>query len=181
VGKKVVDSKWRKRSLVRYAIALTDIHLATQTCELLLEERPGLADPKYWAYHTAIVNAYARPFTENKPLGQLPESVVRILTSEERALHKELLDDRRTASAHSDLSAKPVYFVARGAELGETGERAETSGFVIAREAWEFSRWEEVLALTKRVGEHIQGEAFGLVEELYGDLYAPKPIEIEIE
>src|SRR5229473_2833751 len=173
MGKRVVDRKWRRRSLARYAIALTDIHLATQTCELLLEERPGLADPKYWAYHTAIVNAYARPFTENKPLGQLPENIMRILTPEERELHREILEDRKTASAHSDLSAKPVYFMPRGAELGDTGEHAESSGFVIARTAWEFDRWEKVLALTKRVGEHIQGEAFKLVEDLYGDLYAP--------
>jgi hypothetical protein len=175
-----VDPKWKRRSLVRFAIALSDIHLATQTCDLMLAERPGLADPHYWAYHTAIVNAYARPFTENKPLGKLPD-VVRILTKEERELHEQLLEDRRTASAHSDLSAKPVYFTPRGAKLFETGTISEGGGFATAKMAWGFRTWEEVKALTMRVGAHVQGEAFRLLDEVYGDLYAPGSIRIEID
>jgi hypothetical protein len=180
MAKKTIDPKWKKRELARFAIALSDLALATQTCELMLSERPGLADPRYWAYHTAIVNAYARPFTENKPLGKLPESVVKILTPAERELHNDILHDRKTASAHSDLSAKPVYYVPQGARLFETGQHAG-GGFITSRTAWSFDLWERVLALTQKVGGHVQAEAFRLVDEAYGGLYAPDPIKIEVD
>jgi hypothetical protein len=180
MAKKVIDVKWKKRELAHFAIALSDLSLATETCELMLAERPSLSEPRYWAYHTAIVNAYARPFTENKPLGKLPERVVKILTPEERELHEEILVDRKTASAHSDLAAKPVYYMPKGARLFETGEHAE-GGFATSKTAWGFERWEQVHALTKKVGSHVQSEAFRLVTEAYGDLYPPHPIKIEVD
>lgn len=173
--------KWRRRALCRFAIALTDIHGATQTCELMLEEKPGLADPRYWAYHTAIINGYARPFTVNRPLGKLPESVVRILESEERSLHNDILRERDTAAAHSDLDARPVYFAPRGAKMLETGEKFDSAGFVTGKTAWTFELWERVHQLTNRIGEHVQAEAFNLVEQVYGDMYAPEMIRIEVE
>jgi hypothetical protein len=181
MAKKTVDLKWKKRDAARFAIALSDLALATDTCRLMLEERPGLEQPRYWAYHTAIVNAYARPFTENKPLGKLPESVVKILDTEERELHEEILVDRKTASAHSDLAAKPVWYMPRGARMFETGLDAEGGGFVTAKTGWTFNRWERVEALTQRVGGHVQAEAFRAIQQAYGDLYAPNPIQIEID
>jgi hypothetical protein len=179
--KGAVDPKWKRRDLARFAIALSDLALATETCELMLTERPGLAEPRYWAYHTAIVNAYARPFTENKPLGKLPESVVKILDADERELHNEILIDRKTASAHSDLAAKPVYYMPRGARMFETGEHAEGGGFVTSRTAWTFDRWERVHALTQSVGGHVQGQAFRLVTLVYGDLYLPEPVAVDVD
>jgi hypothetical protein len=160
---------------------LSDLKSATETCDLMLSERPGYADPHYWAYHTAIVNAYARPFTENKPLGRLPESVVRDLSPAERDLHDEIIQDRLTASAHSDLAAKPVLYMPRGARLFETGERSVGGGFVTSKTAWTFDRWGQVKALTQIVGSHVQTEAFRLLEQTYGDLYMPEPIRIEID
>lgn len=178
---KAVDPKWRRRELCKYAIALSDIHLATEICDLMLEEQPGLADPHYGAYHTAIVNAYARPFTENKPLGRIAPSVRKILSADERELHDELLVERHTAAAHSDLTARPVYRVPRGAKMFETGKRSEGGGFATGRIAWGFDRWARVKALTMTMGSHVQGEAFRLLDVVYGDLYVSEPIEISID
>jgi hypothetical protein len=182
MAQKADDSKWERRNLVRFAIAMSDVRVATETCDLMLVDRPDpVTDPRYWAYHTAIVNAYARPFTENKPLGKLPASVVKILTRGERDLHDQLLDDRKTASAHSDLTAKPVYFMPGGAKLEQTGQIADSGGFIISKTAWGFATWEAIKVLTLRVGAHVEGEAFWLLKEVYGDLYAPTMIRIEVD
>jgi hypothetical protein len=50
-----------------------------------------------------------------------------------------------------------------------------------ASSGWSFDLWARVFALTHRIGEHVQAEALGLVDEVYEDLYAPDPILISIE
>lgn len=124
----------RRRRLCRFALALSDLSASTQSCDLMLTERPGMGGAHYWAYHTAIVASYGRPFTENKPLGRIPaSSVLRTLTPEQLELHDELLENRNSVAAHSDLRARPVYYMPKGAKMGETGMRSERSALSAAR------------------------------------------------
>lgn len=171
-----------RRRLCRFALALSDIKAATDACDLMLSERPGMADPHYWAYHTAIVASYGRPFTEMKPLGQLPASpILRSLTADQRELHDEILDNRHTVAAHSDLRARPVYYMPKGAKIGKTGMRAG-GGFVTSNMAWSFDRWERVKELTMVVGSWVQGEALRAADAIYGpNFYAPEMIPVDCE
>lgn len=147
----------------------------------MLAERPGLADAHYWAYHTAIVAAYGRPFTENKPLGRLPAApVLRTLTPEQRELHEAILENRNAVAAHSDLRARPVYYMPKGAKLGETGDRAMGGGWVTSNQAWSFNRWERVKELTMVVGAWVQAETMSAADLIYGpNFYAPEMIELD--
>jgi hypothetical protein len=176
-----IDTKWKRRDIVRFATAMADMQAATGACDLLLAERPDPTDAHYWAYHTAAVNAYARPFTRMEPIGKLPDSVREILTPDERKLHAQLLHDRMTASAHSDLSAKPVLFVPGGATVGQSDAIAGEDGFIIPNTHWEFETWAAIRALTLRIAEHVEREAFRLVEEVYGDLALTAMFEIPID
>jgi len=146
----------------------------------MLTEKPGFADPHYWAYHTATVNAYARPFTEMKPVGKLPDGVaLRNIAPVLLDMHKQILRDRQMASAHSDLSERRVQYVPSGASIGST--KASGGGFVTRKTAWGIGEWEIVRELTMEVGSRVQAEAFRLLEEVYGGLYLPGPIDIPIE
>lgn len=172
----------RRRSLCRFAMALSDIHAATSVCDLMLEERPGMGDAHYWAYHNAIINSYGRPFTTMKPIGKLPTSVLRGLTPRERQIHDDILEHRNTMAAHSDLNAKPVYYMPKGAAMGETGMRAEGGGFVTSNTGWSFALWAEVKELTMVVGSVVQAEAMRLVDLVYPPgFYAPTMIKIEVD
>jgi hypothetical protein len=171
----------RRRRLCRFALALSDIHASTQACDLMLTERPDMGDPHYWAYHTAIVAAYGRPFTENKPLGRVPASrLLGTLTQGQRELHEEILENRHTVAAHSDLQARPVYYMPKGAKIGETGMRSEGGGFVTSNMGWTFDRWERVKKLTMIVGAWVQAEAMEAADLIYGpNFYAPEMIAVD--
>jgi len=163
-------------------MALSDIHSATEACDLMLAERPSMGDPHYWAYHNAAINSYGRPFTTMKPVGKLPSSVLRGLSTRQKDLHHEVLEHRNTMAAHSDLTAKPVYYLPKGAMIGETGMRADGGGFVTSNQGWAFGMWEEVKDLTMQVGAVVQAEALRLVDLVYPpDFYAPTMIEIRLD
>jgi hypothetical protein len=148
----------------------------------MLTERPDMPDPHYWAYHNAAINSYGRPFTTMEPIGTLPKSVLRGLSPRRRELHREVLEHRNTMAAHSDLTAKPVYYLPKGATIGETGQRADGGGFVTTTQGWEFDMWEEVKELAMQVGAVVQAEALRLLDLVYPpDFYAPTMIEIKAD
>ena len=57
--------------------------------------------------NTSFIIGYARPFSGNKPT-DLPESYLKILSPEERNLHKRLLHLRDKYHAHSEADAIEV-------------------------------------------------------------------------
>jgi hypothetical protein len=176
-----MTDRLRSSDLVRYAIAWRDLNFVSQVCDLLLAEQPDSTSTHYWAYHTAAVTAYARPFTEMKPLGRLPGSELRFLSREERQLHDEVLQERKTARAHSDVAANPVLFVPGSATVGQDDPLAGEDWFGVVSDPWEPARWEGLRALAVRLCEHFMQEAFRLVEELGGSEALTHAIQIEID
>jgi hypothetical protein len=105
----------KRRELCRYAIALSDIQQATQICDLMLGERPGMADPHYWAYHTSIVNSYARTFIEEKPFDCL------------RPLYGFVIVSPIFVRALVIVPTKPVHAARRATAIATTVSRSTYS------------------------------------------------------
>jgi hypothetical protein len=176
-----MTDRLRSSAVVRYAITCRDLNFARQVCDLLLTEQPDTTSTHYWAYHTAAVTAYARPFTEMRPLGKLPGSELRFLSREERSLHELVLEERSTARAHSDISTNPVLFSPAAATVGQDDPHAREPFFGVMSDPWPPHRWEDLKALTDRLCDHFMGEAFRLIEQLGGRDALTHAVMIEIE
>ncbi len=67
------------------------------------------------AYMTAMVIAYARPFTESRGWPKFPQRLLR-LSPEQKALHNRVLNLRNEVYAHPNVEAKhvqPIIFEGR--------------------------------------------------------------------
>jgi hypothetical protein len=171
----------KKKQLIKLALAFQDITAALQACDLMLERKPGLGTPLYDALNSAIVISYARPFTDNKPLGPLSNRWSRFENSRHRELHDDLLRTRKRLVAHSDASERVVRVVPRGAEF-MPGERSEGGGFVVSSSPLAPEVFEEVREVFNDLGGRLMTAVYDLIDDIYGvDFYAPTPIELRVD
>ena len=66
------------------------------------------------AFTTALVTAYARPFTESRGWPKLPDRLLRAFSPEQRALHKRILTLRNEIYAHSDIGIRGIRAIRLG-------------------------------------------------------------------
>jgi hypothetical protein len=73
------------------------------------------------ALNCSMIMAYCRPFSANSgAVPDLPGRILRVLNSEERAMHDVVMRDRNTVLAHSDdavLQVEPVIWRAGGIDV----------------------------------------------------------------
>jgi hypothetical protein len=70
--------------------------------EKLLEHRWHSDQPEYCPMLVGLICLYARPFTNNRPVGPLPEEIV---PEEHLSLHRDIILMRHKLFAHGDASA----------------------------------------------------------------------------
>jgi hypothetical protein len=108
------DKEKEIRLFRRILVSYNDFKQATDISSHILEAKLHYDYPKrdqhiLQALNCAMIVAYARPFSGNRGskamLRALPERFLDGFTSEERQLHKVVLDDRNQLLAHSDDSA----------------------------------------------------------------------------
>ena len=58
------------------------------------------------AYVTSMVICYGRPFTESRGWPKFPKRILRVLITEQKQLHRHLLDLRNGVYAHTDVAAR---------------------------------------------------------------------------
>ena len=173
----------KMKELYTLAVARTDMRAALAACEMLLllpDEEWG-ADP-YWALHQAVVVAYGRPFSDNKPQGKLPARYSRFDDSRGRELHKMLIEERNTAVAHSDLEHKQVLIYAPGTLHPGTGKPFTAYGTSVRRWGIDRAAFTEIRELIHEVGATIDLDVQQLVMELYeGAKLPPGGFELTYE
>jgi hypothetical protein len=69
--------------------------------ECLLERKLHSDEPEYYPMLVRLVCLYARPFTNNRPVGPLPDYIV---PQEHRELHRTIIQMRNQLFAHADAS-----------------------------------------------------------------------------
>ena len=96
----------QKLSLYRLLVARSDIGASHAACELFLKTVTDLSDDLYYPLFSAIVVCYARPFTDNKVFGSLPEKWRKFSDPDQQRLHNSLIATRHELIAHSDISVR---------------------------------------------------------------------------
>lgn len=174
----------KRRELCRLALARSDIAAALAACDQLVElsAHEQLAGDIGTALMNSLIVSYARPFTEGRPLGKLPDKWSKFSSRHDQETHALLMDLRRQTVAHNDSTLRKVYVAPAGGPLFETGQH--TTGLGVAVTSWVPSP-ERVAAarqLCMTLGTRINDEVERLLDELYGDLPpGGKPFEIPID
>jgi hypothetical protein len=118
-----------EQELFKLVIARSDFHAALLACDYLL----AIPDPPETLFNlhvAAIVISYARPFSQNRPLGPLAKKWGQFDDPDRRKLHNDIIDARNKLVAHSDLSQLAVWIVPAGVEL-PTGKKRDNASIVI--------------------------------------------------
>lgn len=114
------DFTERDRSLYqRLYVAQDDLRQAAYFAEYLLKkgwhfqpwEKRWTTYMQQSAFTTALVVAYARPFTESRGWPKLPKRLV-TYTAEQKMLHQRVLALRNEVYAHTDVAKRQVRPVA---------------------------------------------------------------------
>lgn len=167
----------KKKNLYKLLVARSDIHAAHAACELFLKTITDLSDDLYYPLFTAIVVCYARPFTNNKPYGSLPDKWGRFIDPDQQKLHDSLIKTRHEIVAHSDLSVLKAMIVPPGILIGRLKERELRSAKIGAQTNYylfHIPQIREIPILTADLGKRVNAEIKIALEELYGGMELPR-------
>lgn len=127
------------RHLYRLALAHKDITGAELTCEGFKQVIMGISGklpyPTNYAFWTAIVTCYARPFIDNKGVGVLPKAWRSFSDGRLQRAHNLIMKARNEVYAHSDITIAKMFVIPAGAEMPGVGRRAP-------RPSWYFQSYE---------------------------------------
>jgi hypothetical protein len=172
----------KKKELYQLAVARSDIKAAMSTCNLIIQHVRELGSDLYSPLFHAIVIAYARPFTKNRPLGRLPEEWSTFSNPQAQELHDELIKSRDQYIAHSDKEVRKVRIFPHGAPLGETGLKSGGVSLTVRTMAFSISWFQDVRSLCLDLGTRLNKRVEDLLTELYaGREMPPKAFELTFD
>ena len=157
----------KKKALYQLVVARSDITAAMTTCDLMIHHVQGLGDHLYQPLFHAIVIAYARPFTHNKPLGPLSVQWSTFSNTPFQETHDELIRARHQFIAHSDEETRRVDIFPPGARVGETGLTSGGVSISIRTIAFPTSRFHHIRDLCYDLGSRLDRRVNALLTELY--------------
>jgi hypothetical protein len=163
----------KKKELYKLAVARTDITSAMDTCNLIIENVGHIGDDFYLPLFHAIVIAYARPFTRNRPLGRLSAEWSTFSTPDFQETHDDLIRSRDKFIAHSDEEVRRVEIYPPGAPLGETGYLSGSVGVAVRTIAFPLSRFHDIRVLCSDLGHRLESRINILLAELYNSRELP--------
>jgi hypothetical protein len=126
----------------------------------ILEQKPNRRTPEFYTMTVGLICIYARPFTENQPVGRLSEKIV---PTEFNELHGNIMEVRHRLFAH----VQPAFTIAKDDYPNEVV--IENDGvdprICIARAAVEFRLLERMLPLVDALIEKTKDHRSKLVEK----------------
>ena len=174
---KNVPRSIRKKELYKLILARSDIHASANAARLMLERVTGFGDPLYYPIFAATVICYARPFTNNKPLGALPNRYTRFGSKGHKKVHDDLMSARHELIAHSDMSIRQARIVPIGAVVAESNGkplRSQSIGTMSNSIFFSLEYIAEIEAAARALGKRLNDDIDELVQELYGDRELPE-------
>lgn len=108
----------RKKELYKLLIARSDIGASLNAVKLLRKKVTSMGDDLYYPLFASIVICYARPFTNNKPYGCLPNRYQKYDDVIHQEAHKKLLAARHELIAHSDMGVRRAMITPPGVVFG---------------------------------------------------------------
>ena len=166
-----------KKELYKLVVARSDITAALKGCEFILKYIKELRDERLYPLTTAVVVCYARPFTQNKPFGALPEKWSRFSNSGFKDIHDKLIKARNEIFAHSDMNIRKVQIVPPNVSVIKNVNKELKStqiGTQLNTYFFSIDFFKSVRKLILDLGSRLQKEIDRLIDDLYSNLELPK-------
>ena len=162
-----------KVNLYKIAIAHNDVTEALFTTRLFLKNVKDIKDPNFQPLQDAIVIAYARPFTSNRPHGPMGPRWSRFNDHGLQRLHELIVETRNTLVAHSDKLHRRVQIIPKGTSNIPGIPPNEEVTLTVANKKISMKMFPRIEALCLDLGGRLDKEMFDLLEQLYGDKKLP--------
>ena len=153
----------RKLYAQQLFVATSDIHEATDACQLLIENVRNKNHPLYRPLLTAIIICYSRPFTKNKGYGGLKGKWHKFKSKELQDVHETLLDMRKKVIAHSDSDVCKVNI-----EMKDTPFGKRVPSISVVSQSLPLNVFPAVLRTCRDIGDRLELEALNK-EDLLSD------------
>lgn len=165
--------------LYKIAIAHNDVTEALFTTRLFMKTVKDIRDPNFQPLQDAIVIAYARPFTRNKPYGPLDKKWEVFSDHGRQRLHELIVDTRNTLIAHSDKLYRKVQIVPDGTSSVPGLSTTKGLGITVGTKKIAMDMFPRIEALCLDLGGRLDTEMFDLLDTLYGDKkLPPEPFDL---
>ena len=165
--------------LYKIAIAHNDITEELFTTRLFLRTVKSIKDWSFQPLQDAIVIAYARPFTRNKPYGSLDKKWGEIDDSGLQRLHELILQTRHTLIAHSDKKYRNVQIIPPGTSTIPGIPTNKEIALTVSTKKISMDMFPRIERLCLYVGGRLDKEMFDLLDKLYGNKKLPtKPFDL---
>lgn len=161
-------------NLYKIAIAHNDISEALFTTRLFINTIKSIKDKGFQPLQDAIVIAYARPFTRNKPYGPLDKQWWQIEDSGLLRLHELILQTRHTLIAHSDKQYRRVQIIPPGTSNIPGIPTNKEIALTVSNKKISMSTFPKIEALCLYVGGRLDKEMFDLLGKFYLGKDLPK-------
>lgn len=166
-------------------MARSDVSAAISAADLLINRVDHLGDDLYYPLFSAMVVCYARPFTNNRPYGSIPNRYERFESQRHRRIHRQIIDARHELIAHSDMTIRKAQIVPAGTRIGRHGDQDINSaglGSQVSHYFFTISMFPEVKATAKIFGDRINSDIETLLHELYEGMELPKrPFDLKVD
>lgn len=166
-------------NLYKIAIAHNDITEALFTTRLFIKTVRDIRDPNFQPLQDAIVIAYARPFTGNKPYGSLDKKWEVFSDHGMQRLHELLVNTRNTLIAHSDKLYRKVQIVPEGTSSVPGLSTTKGLGITVGTKKIAMDMFPRIEALCLNLGGRLDIEMVDLLDALYGGKkLPPEPFDL---
>lgn len=168
-----------KIELYKIAIAHNDITEALFTTQLFLKTVKTIKDWRFQPLQDAIVIAYARPFTRNKPYGRLDKKWETFNNPGLQRLHELILKTRHTLIAHSDKQYRKVQIIPPGISTIPGIPTNKDIALTVSNKKIAMIMFPKIEKLCLDIGGRLDREMFSLLDKLYcGNKLAKKPFDL---
>lgn len=158
----------RRRALYRLVAARSDIGAAHGIAEYGRDHIKDLRDELWIPLQDAMVIAYARPFTSNKPVGRLPNKWSRFGNQGLQRLHDDLISMRDRLVAHGDASERRIIVYPPGATLTAGLPRSDGAAVALATMRPYPEHFARVAKLCLDLGSRLHDAVESELQSLYG-------------
>jgi len=171
-----VSRSYRKMYLYKLMVARSDMNAAISACKLMLSTVDGFGHDLYYPLYASVIICYARPFTNNKPYGALPNRWQRFDSQKKKQTHKKILQARHELIAHSDMRVRKSMIVPPGVVIGKHEEKeikSSSIGTLTSLYFFPVRFFSLVQNNSIHIGSRLNKEIDEIVEELYGNMELP--------
>lgn len=154
---------------------MADINAALKTTQVFIKTVKSMEDPLYYPLLCSIFICYARPFTNNKGLGCLPNKWGKFKKRKFQEGHDVMIRNRNKILAHSDLDFRTVNIIPPGVKFKDFGHNISPEiSFAVSNKFYTLKAFPVIQKICSDLYDRLEIEVIKELDQLYENQNLPK-------